>query len=327
MIRAEGGDLIDAFAAGFVALGWDRLGDLTAAATREAIRKIYSEVYPDAKLGKAANVVGMVYKFRSVLSLGDRAVSYNPVKREYLVGTIESDYMYDVKTLDGYPHLRRVKWDGRVNRDSLPVFARNSLGSTLTLFGIDDDVWASIADAFAGGNSAASLPIEAERAELEDTREETVAKAHELIKDQVLRLDDSNLELLTAALLRAMGYRTRVTPRGPDRGVDVFASPDGLGFQEPRIKAEVKHRAKTAMGSPDLRSFIGGLRDGERGLYVSTGGFTKEARYEGERSKVPLTLLDLDQFVSSIVAHYESFDSDGRVLLPLVKVYWPASAG
>ena len=132
--------------------------------------------------------------------------------------------------------------------------------------------------------------------------------------------------VLTAALLRAMGYRTRITPKGPDRVVDVFASPNGLGFQEPRIKAEVKHRPKTSMGAQEVRSFIGGLREGERGLYVSSGGFTKEARYEAERSKVPITMLDLDELVSAIVTHYDEFDSDGRALLPLVRVYWPAAA-
>ena len=58
---------------------------------------------------------------------------------------------------------------------------------------------------------------------------------------------------------------------------------------------------------------------------MSTGGFTKEARYEAERSKVPVTLLDLDAAVSTIVTHYDAFDSDGRALLPLVRVYWPAA--
>jgi restriction system protein len=216
--------------------------------------------------------------------------------------------------------------EGRINRDQLPVSARNSLGSTLTLFAINDEVWGNIAAVLAGKAETTELTPGEEQVELEETREETVAKAHELIKDQVSRLDDSDLEHLTAALLRAMGYRTRVTPKGPDRGVDVFASPDGLGFQEPRIKAEVKHRPRTSMGSQEVRSFIGGLREGDRGLYVSTGGFTKEARYEAERSKVPVTLLDLDELVASIVTHYDSFDSEGRALLPLVRLYWPAAA-
>lgn len=326
MIRAgEGGHVIEAFSKGFVAIGWDELGDLSRAKTREAIRDLYGKAYPDSKPGKASNAVAMIFKFRSTLQTEDRVISYDPSKREYLVGMVTSDYFYDPKQIDGFPHIRKVKWDGRVSRDKLPVSARNSLGSILTLFAIDEDVQRSIEAALNGKPTTVDLPVQDEKAELEETREEAIAKAHELIKDQVLRLDYSDLELLAAALLRAMGYRTRVTPKGPDRGVDVFASPDGLGFQEPRIKAEVKHKHKTSMGAQDIRSFIGGLRDGERGLYISSGGFTKEARYEAERSKVPVTLLDLDELVSAIVTHYDTFDSDGRALLPLIRVYWPAA--
>ncbi len=103
----------------------------------------------------------------------------------------------------------------------------------------------------------------------------------------------------------------------------MLASPDGLGLEEPRIKAEVKHRPKTSMGSQEVRSFLGGLRQGDRGLYVSIGGFTKEAKYEADRSPVPVTLVDLGDLASLVVAHYEEFDIDGRVILPLVKVYLP----
>ena len=63
---------------------------------------------------------------------------------------------------------------------------------------------------------------------------------------------------LIAALLRAMGFKARVTPKGPDRGRDVIASPDGLGLQQPRIVAEVKHRPRESMGSNPVRSFISG---------------------------------------------------------------------
>lgn len=324
MIRAEGGQLIDAFSRGFVAIGGSDLGDLNNASSRDTIRGLYLRAYPGTKPGKSFGAIAMIFKFRSVIRPGDKVVSYDPRNREYLVGTVASDYLYNPNEVPGYPHLRKVTWEGRVERDRLPVASRNSLGGALTVFALDDEVWASISSALGAQTVTSEEQTAEEKAELEETREDTLARAHELIKDQVTRLDDSELEQLTAALLRGMGYRTRVTPRGPDRGVDVFASPDGLGLQEPRIKVEVKHRPKTAMGSQDLRSFLGGLREGDRGLYVSTGGFTKEARYEAERSKIPVTLLDLDEFVVYIVAHYESFDIEGRALLPLVRVYWPA---
>ena len=132
------------------------------------------------------------------------------------------------------------------------------------------------------------------------------------------------MEHLSAAILRAMGYKTRVMPKGPDRGVDVIASPDGLALEEPRIKVQVKHRPRTSIGSDDRRCFLGGLREGDKALYVSSGGFTREAKYEADRSIIPLTLLALDELADLVVSHYESFDIEGRVLIPLVKVFFPA---
>jgi restriction system protein len=323
MVRAgEGGDAIEAFEKGFVAVGYG-VGDLSAIASREAIRDLYRKTHPDAKPGKATNAIAILFKIRSKVQIGDNVVTYDPNKREYLVGNIQSDYFSDPKTMKRLPHSRRVKWEARVSRDLLPLSSRNSLGSTLGLFAVDEEVWASIAAAMAGKPSVAIEDDVAEKEALDESREDVSAKAHELVKDQILRLSDSALEQLTAALLRAMGYRTRISSPGADRGVDIFASPDGLGFQEPRIKVEVKHRSKTSMGAPEVRSFIGGLREGDRGLYVSTGGFTKEAKYEAERSKTPVTLLDLDELATSIMTYYESFDSDGRAILPLVKMYWP----
>jgi restriction system protein len=73
-----------------------------------------------------------------------------------------------------------------------------------------------------------------------------------------------------------MGYKTLVSPAGADRGSDIIASPGGFGFEPPRIVIEVKHRT-ARMGSNDIRSFLGGRHKDDRGLYVSTGGFTKDA--------------------------------------------------
>ena len=121
-----------------------------------------------------------------------------------------------------------------------------------------------------------------------------------------------------------MGYKTRVAADGPDRGVDVFASPDGLGLQEPRIFVEVKHRKHTTIGAPDVRSFLGGRNQGDKCLYVSSGGFTKEAFYEAERSQIPLMLINLPQLREMLLDHYENLDSETRALVRLTKVYWPA---
>lgn len=331
MIRAgENARFIEEFLKGVVSIGWNEVGDLTNLKTQEEILKVYQKAFPDETKAQISAAVATLHKFRAVIKQGDKIVTYNPEQREYSVGTFTSDYYFKKTKESEHFHLRKVEWEGKVNRDKLSVSARNSLGSVLALFAVNDDVWTEIKRLL----HSQELPFETEeiitseeKIELKQgfvlTRDELREKAHELIKDKIVSLSADDLEELAAALLRAMGFRARVSPKGYDRGVDVFASPDGLGLEEPRIKVEVKHRRQTQIGSQDLRSFIGVLRQGDKGLYVSTGGFTKDAKYEADRSNHPITLLDLDELANLIVTHYENFNVEGRTLLPLTKIYLP----
>lgn len=329
MVRAgEDGSLIKEFVDhGYVAIGWHGLGDLGAVTSQEKIRELYDHTYPDEKPFKAKLAVTMICRFRFTLEKDQGVVTYDPQKREYLIGKIASGYNYVAsetsETISYFPHLRKVEWkQDRVSRDMLSVSSRNSLGNSQTLFSVNEHVSTELLSHL--GKPATPQDIELDDNELDQIKEDTVASAHELIKDKLLELSPDEMEELVAAILRAMGYKTRVMPKGRDRGVDVLASPDGLGLEEPRIKVEVKHRSKTTMGAQDLRSFLGGLQEGDKALYISTGGFTQDARYEADRSNIPLTLLGLDELTSLIVTHYENFDVEGRVLMPLVRVYFPA---
>lgn len=324
MIRAgRGGKLIEDFESGYISIGWNELGDLTKLQSIDDIRAAYIASYGNPKPAKTANSVAMLRKFRDEIQKGDTVISYSPERREYLVGEDLGLYQFmpEGKQIGGHSHTRTVKWLGAVSRDTLPLSTRNSLGSTLTLFSLSVSVLNDILAALHG------KPIIQTEQEIEEDFSETKGKAisdaHELIKDKILALQPEEMEELAAAILRAMGYKTKISPRGPDRGVDVIASPDGLGLTQPRIKVEVKHRAG-AMGSQAIRSFVGVLRTGDTGLYVSTGGFSREARYEAERATYPVTLIDTDDLADLIVAHYDKFDMDGRVLVPLIRVYWPA---
>lgn len=326
MVRAgEGGYIAkDLGQKAVIAIGWNELGDLSEARSKEQIRSLYVKAYPDEPLGRRANAVAVVHKFRSVLKVGEKVITYDPESREYFVGEIVSDYKFLPDFVPDHWHVRKVRWDGRVSRDLLRITSRNSLGSTLTLFRVNKDIADELTSIMSGKAALDNLEIaEEEREELGQVRDETVERAHELIKDRLLRLSPDQMEEMVAAVLRGMGYKTRVSPKGRDRGVDVFASPDGLGLEEPRIKVEVKHRPKTKMGGPELRNFLGALRGGDRGLYVSTGGFTEDAKYETERATIPVTLVNLDDLARLIVSHYDKFDMEGRVLLPLARIYWP----
>jgi restriction system protein len=85
---------------------------------------------------------------------------------------------------------------------------------------------------------------------------------------------------LVAGLLTAMAYHVSwVSPPGKDGGVDILAWPDPLGTRLPRIKVQVK-RQQTAVNVDGLRSFMALPGDEDVGLFVCTGGFTKDAESE-----------------------------------------------
>jgi len=177
------------------------------------------------------------------MSPGDEVVTYDPDERRYHLGEIISDYRFSSHEVgDEWPHVRSVKWLGNLSRDDLSPSTRNTLGSTLTLFSVNEDAAAELTAVLAGAARPAEAPASVAKEDLSTVKEDEAAMAFELVKDAIVALTDRDCEHLVAALLRAMGYRARVTPVGPDRGVDVHACPDGLGLEQPRIKAEVGRR-------------------------------------------------------------------------------------
>lgn len=60
------------------------------------------------------------------------------------------------------------------------------------------------------------------------------------------------------------------------------------------------------MGRQEVRSFLGGRHKDDRRLYVSTGGFTKDAQYEADRAYILLAMWTLDHVVRALIEHYDT---------------------
>ena len=325
MVRSDGGESIEDFLKhGVVAIGWGHLGDLSQYANRKEIREALQQNDPDYKPGSGVIHSGVIYRFAHEILVGDNVVTYDPDSRTYHLGEVKSTYRYEPGVVPDKPHIVNVEWRRQINRDSLSLSARNSLGSTVTLFTPSDD---AARELMAGEVKAPIVQDIDETIELiaehQQLLRDVLSRSKEFIKDAIVKLSEDDMERLVAALLRSMGYKARRTPKGRDRGRDVMASPDGLGFLDPRIIAEVKHRSQTKIGAPEVRSFLGALRDDDHGLYVSTGGFTMEARYEAERAMNHVELLNLDELVDLVLENYSKFDVEARTLVRLTTVYWP----
>ena len=307
---------------GVVAIGWADVGDLQVFASREEILAEVCQKYPDWKKGAHITSASMLYRFSKEIEPEHDIITYDRTRRVYAVGKAKEGYRFDLAFDADYPNLRNVDWTAtEISRDQLATATRNTLGSTLTLFRIPDPAEQDILRVAQGG---AEIPAPEDLfEEEEELLQDIQSRSLEFIKDRLVQLDWEDMQKLIAGLLRAMGYKTRISAVGPDRGKDILASPDGFGFESPRIVAEVKHRPKESMGSQEIRSFLGGRHQDDKGLFVSTGGFTQDARYEAERAKVPMTLMGLDELVEALIEYYEHMDAEARRLVPLRRVYWP----
>jgi restriction system protein len=303
---------------GVVAIGWANMGDVSHLETRAEFKQRYRQVNPEASDGRVAVNAGQIYRFVREMQQGNYVLTYIKSSREVLIGVVDGGYEYlDEGYFDHYCHVRQVDWLAKVSRDDFGQRARNSMGSTLTVFNLDDYV-----DQIHTLATGQKPKIAEEEEEAPPFFEEVKAQADELVADMISRLDPYDFQDLVAELLRALGFRAVSASAGPDRGVDIVAHPDALGFERPRIKAQVKHR-KTSTGGPEMRSFIATLREGESGLYVSTGGFTTDAKAEAQRAREPVTLLDRDDFIRLLLEHYEDLDPEYKAQIPLRKVWVP----
>lgn len=328
MIRGDAGRLYDEFRDKDVAaIGWAQIAaKAKPGVSRQALTQAFQEAEPGIKEGTAISGASQVFRFVNEVKEQDAVVTYSPATRTYLVGEFKGEAKYDPERAEhGMALTRAVEWKtSEVDRDLLSVASKNSLGSTLTVFKVPEFARVELLTLASGEATKIKPTIESEVDEqLDDPLKGLSDIAFERIKDQINRLDWDEMQDLVAGLLRAMGYKTNVSPAGSDRGKDILASPDGFGFQQPRIVVEVKHR-DGRISSQHIRSFLGGRHKDDRGLYVSTGGFTKDALYEADRANVPLTLWTLDELARTLMANYQETDTVTKQLMPLKYFYVPA---
>jgi len=312
---------------GFVAIGWAEAGDYSSIQSKDVLTQLFNQVWPDKTERQNSVGAGQAWRFMSVFAIGDRVLTYNSDTRLYHVGTITGEPVYRPHLNERLPLQRSVNWQGAVSRDSLSQQTRNTLGAIMTIFKLSDDAEVEIEQLLAGERISETTinthpPVTVDETLALDPYVDIGELAFERVKDSILRLNWEEMEELVAALLRALGYRTIVSPKGADRGRDVIASRDGFGFERPRIVVEVKHR-KGQMGAPEIRSFLQTLHHEDRGLYVSTGGFSKEAHYQAENANSVTHLMSIDGLTSAILEQYDQFDEVGKAALPLQRIYWP----
>jgi restriction system protein len=169
--------------------------------------------------------------------------------------------------------------------------------------------------------------IDEEDQQGEQAQEATLQQMEQLaidgLRQQINSKNAYEMQDLAAALLRGMGYYTPfVAPKGKDGGIDVIAYKDPLGVVSPRIKIQIKHRESTATVQ-EIRELMGLLqKENDVGMFISTGGFTSDAKTTARTSHVHVELVGLDRFIGLWQEFYPKLNDEDKNRLRLRPIYF-----
>lgn len=138
----------------------------------------------------------------------------------------------------------------------------------------------------------------------EDVDDETLSEAtwRDQLWNTITEISPSAFERLTQRVLRESGFiQVEVTGRTGDGGVDgkgIMRLGGLLGFH---VIFQCK-RWKGSVGAGDIRDFRGAMVGrADKGLFITTGTFTKDAMREATRDgATPIDLIDGEQFLDKL---------------------------
>ncbi len=310
---------------GLIGIGWEGVPDLTTFQSRDAMKEGYRSVYPGESEVKVGVQVGQLWAFSHVMKQGDLVVVPLKTRGQIAIGRIAGDYRYASDLGSDMLHVRPVKWIKtdypRAAFDKDLLF---SFGSFLGVSTVSRNNAEARVESLVTGKSTPSAS--SEQAEVLTDAEEEI-DLEETGRDQIVdliqkRFKGHGLGRLVDAVLAAKGFSTRVSPPGPDGGVDIVAGAGAMGFDGPRLVVQVKSQYSPADVSV-LRELKGTMADyrADQGLLVCWGGFKDTLRREARNDYFKIRLWDQQELLDNLFAHYDEFDEDIRAELPLKRVW------
>ena len=302
-----------------IAIGWGQIGDLSLIdAGREAFKKQYSTIYPNAKKRSVAGSAGMLYRFAHEVQIGDYIIFPSKIDRKINIGIVESDYFFNPDAQE-YVQQRKVKWLKHLPRTAFSQGALYEVGSALTIFSVKnyaDEFLSALEKGFTGVVQAAE-PDETVAATAEEVIEST---KDFILKELSKNLKGYALEEFVANLLSAMGYRTIISAHGGDSGIDIVAYKDEL---PPRILVQVKSQDGD-IKETTIQSLRGAMREGDYGLFVTLSNYTKNAQKYLNATPI-IRGINGTELVDLILKYYPGLSEKYQRMIPLKMVYIPAA--
>lgn len=129
------------------------------------------------------------------------------------------------------------------------------------------------------------------------------------IIDRILECHPSFFESLVVKLLIEMGCGVddksgKVIGKSHDGGIDGVIYEDRLGLSKIYIQAK-RNKPSNKIGRPILQSFVGAMQNVQKGVFITTSSFTKEARQYAENQQQKSLKLINGDLLADLMIKYE----------------------
>ena len=139
--------------------------------------------------------------------------------------------------------------------------------------------------------------------------EKYVTELKDKLIEKIMACNSDFFERLVVKLLLKMGYghdidSGKVVGRSHDGGIDGIISEDSLGLDQIYIQAKRYAKGKN-VGVRDVTSFVGAMQDIQKGVFITTAGFTREAcKFIDTQQQKRIKLIDRNE-LSKLMVKYE----------------------
>ncbi|WP_080406100.1 restriction endonuclease [Burkholderia ubonensis] len=327
-------------------LTWDGTEDLDLSTVNDyqGVKALLANLYPDEKPKTRINWASQIAPFVFEIQKGDWIVVPRKTTSALAFAEVTNGYAYDPNADETYRHSIKVKWlNVAVPRASFDQDLLYSFGAYMTVCRMSKNNaearirtmgktgWNSSGSDFSivaqMGSGVLDATISDQIEPIEEHFDVEQSARDQITKIVQARFKGHDMAQLVGAILRAQGFKTHISPPGPDGGIDILAAPGTFGFAEPRICVQVKsHQSPVERTVLDALGGVMKKVNASHGLLVSWGGFKGSVDKEETQQYFHMRLWDSDDLIDELLAVYDKLDADIRAQLPLKRV-WTLAVG
>lgn len=319
---------------GRIYLTWDELNtDLSQFSDRQKLLEHLHDFYSDAKRNTVRNWLGQIYPIAHRIKVDDWVVLPSKLKSAIHTGKVTGEYEHHKNANNPFYHSRKVDWFATdIPRSNFDQDLLYSFGAFMTVCQIKRNNAEERIKAMSKNNwivkksdslskvstseEDEDLSIDSSQIDLEEFANDQIAK---LI---IRRFKGHRMEFLVESILQAKGYTTYHSPEGADKGIDILAAPQPMGFGQPRLCVQVKS-TDTPVDRPTLDQLIGAIHNfgADQGLLVSWSGFKNSVEKERPNQFFKVRLWSQKEIINEFLKNYDNLDEEIKAEIPLKRIW------